>query len=88
MCPAHRSRVLEDIRGQLREGAPCLTVSTQLVEAGVDVSFPRVFRELAGLDSLVQAAGRCNREGECDGLAPGHRIHAGRRRAQGLPLRG
>ena len=70
MCPAHRSRVLEDIRGQLREGAPCLTVSTQLVEAGVDVSFPRVFRELAGLDSLVQAAGRCNREGECDGLAP------------------
>ncbi len=70
MCPAHRSRVLEEIRRTLREGAPCLTVATQLVEAGVDVSFPEVFRELAGLDSLVQAAGRCNREGEYAGRVP------------------
>lgn len=70
MCPVHRSAVLDDIRAALRAGEACRVVSTQLVEAGVDVSFPEVIREMAGLDSIVQAAGRCNREGEIDGLAP------------------
>lgn len=70
MCPAHRSERLAEIRRMLNEGEPCRVVSTQLVEAGVDVSFPEVIREMAGLDSIVQAAGRCNREGEREGVAP------------------
>jgi CRISPR-associated endonuclease/helicase Cas3 len=64
MCPAHRSDVIEDIKGKLRNGETLRVVSTQLVEAGVDLDFPVVYRALAGLDSLVQAAGRCNREGK------------------------
>lgn len=63
MTPAHRTRVLEEIRGRLRDGEDCRVVSTSLIEAGVDVDFPQVWREMAGLDSLLQAAGRCNREG-------------------------
>ena len=63
MCPAHRRAALEDIRGRLENGEPCRVVSTSLVEAGVDVDFPLVYREMAGLDSILQAAGRCNREG-------------------------
>lgn len=64
MCPAHRRQVLADIRRRLDEGEVCRVVSTQLVEAGVDVDFPVVFRAMAGLESLAQAAGRCNREGK------------------------
>lgn len=64
MYPAHRKRILEEIRQCLREGAPCRVVSTSLIEAGVDVDFPAVWREIAGLDSIAQAAGRCNREGK------------------------
>lgn len=63
MCPAHRKAVLEEIRARLRDDLPCRVVSTSLIEAGVDVDFPEVFREEAGLDSILQAAGRCNREG-------------------------
>lgn len=63
MCPAHRIEVLGRVRAALLAKRPCRVVTTQLVEAGVDVDFPVVFRALAGLDSLVQAAGRCNREG-------------------------
>lgn len=66
MCPAHRAAVLDAIRNALRRGDPIRVVSTQLIEAGVDVDFPVVFRALAGLDSLAQAAGRCNREGRLD----------------------
>jgi len=60
----HRSRVLQEIRQRLKEGKTCRVVSTSLLEAGVDVDFPRVYREEAGLDSILQAAGRCNREGK------------------------
>nr|WP_321513836.1 CRISPR-associated helicase Cas3' [uncultured Pseudodesulfovibrio sp.] len=70
MCPAHRSERLVEIRRMLADRQPCRVVSTQLVEAGVDVSFPEVIREMAGLDSITQAAGRCNREGEREGVAP------------------
>lgn len=63
MTPEHRSRVLDEIRMRLREGLTCRVVSTSLIEAGVDVDFPEVWREMAGLDSMLQAAGRCNREG-------------------------
>jgi len=66
MCPAHRREVLERIRGRLGSGDACRVVSTQLVEAGVDVDFPVVFRAMAGLESLAQSAGRCNREGKLD----------------------
>lgn len=62
MYPAHRKTVLEEIRRRLRQGLPCRVVSTSLIEAGVDVDFPAIFREEAGLDSILQAAGRCNRE--------------------------
>lgn len=64
MCPAHRKAVLEEIRQRLNKGLPCRVVSTSLIEAGVDVDFPEAFREEAGLDSILQAAGRCNREGK------------------------
>lgn len=73
MCPQHRSEVVADIRTALAKrrealsrgeaAAPVRVVSTQLVEAGVDLDFPVVFRAIAGLDSVAQAAGRCNREG-------------------------
>jgi len=64
MCPAHRTEVLDRIKTALDENNPCRVVSTQLVEAGVDVDFPIVFRAIAGIDSIAQAAGRCNREGK------------------------
>jgi len=73
MCPQHRSEVIADIKAALQhrrealargeQAAPVRVVSTQLVEAGVDLDFPVVYRALAGLDSIAQAAGRCNREG-------------------------
>lgn len=63
MTPLHRSERLREISARLLDGSRCIVISTQLIEAGVDVDFPNVYRELAGIDSLFQAAGRCNREG-------------------------
>lgn len=61
---AHRRRVLSVIRQRLKDGLPCRVISTSLIEAGVDVSFPRAWRAEAGLDQIVQVAGRVNRNGE------------------------
>ena len=64
MCAKHRSQMLETIRGRLKNGESCRVIATSLIEAGVDVDFPLVMRAEAGLDSVAQAAGRCNREGK------------------------
>jgi len=67
MCAAHRLDVLDNqIRPRLKKTLPCRVISTQLIEAGVDVDFPVVYRDVCGIDSLAQAAGRCNREGRAD----------------------
>lgn len=64
MCPAHRKEVIKNIRQDLKESKKILVSSTQLIEAGVDFDFPSVFREMAPLESIIQAAGRCNRENQ------------------------
>lgn len=63
MCPAHRTAILAAVKKRLKAKKPVFVVSTQLIEAGVDIDFPCVFREMAPLEAVIQAAGRCNREG-------------------------
>jgi CRISPR-associated endonuclease/helicase Cas3/CRISPR-associated endonuclease Cas3-HD len=64
MCPVHRRKKIAEIKNRLREGEDCRVISTQLIEAGVDIDFPVVYRTMTGIDSVAQAAGRCNREGK------------------------
>jgi CRISPR-associated endonuclease/helicase Cas3 len=64
MCAAHRSDIIKEIKDKLKSGDIVRVISTQLIEAGVDIDFPVVYRAMAGLDSIAQAAGRCNREGK------------------------
>ncbi len=66
MCGKHRAEQIAEIRQRLKDDRSCRVISTQLIEAGVDVDFPVVFRALSGIDSIAQAAGRCNREGRRD----------------------
>jgi len=66
MCPEHRSKVIAEVKSKLLSGEPVRVVSTQLLEAGVDIDFPAVYRAFSGLDSIAQAAGRCNREGRLE----------------------
>ena len=64
LCPAHRLRVVETIRKRLEDGKPCRVAATQCIEAGVDLDFDVLYRALAPLDAIIQAAGRCNRNGK------------------------
>lgn len=66
MTASDRRKILSEIRKRLKEGEICRVVSTSLIEAGVDVDFPSVYKSLSGLDSVIQAGGRCNREGKRD----------------------
>lgn len=68
MCPAHRIDTLNEVEWRLEHNMPCHLISTQCVEAGVDLDFPSVWRTMAPLESVIQAAGRCNRNGRGDGI--------------------
>lgn len=75
MCPKHRKAIIEEARRRLEKHEKVICVTTQLIEAGVDISFGCVVRSLAGMDNAAQAAGRCNRNGEIDGVCPVYLIN-------------
>lgn len=75
MCPAHRKESIDDLKEKLEHEVPVICVTTQLIEAGVDISFSCVVRALAGLDNVAQAAGRCNRNGEKGRICPVYLIN-------------
>ena len=74
MCAKHRCEVLDNVRKLLNENKPVICITTQLIEAGVDISFKCVVRSVAGVDNVLQASGRCNRNGECSSIAPVYMI--------------
>ena len=63
LCPAHRREIIREMKTRLQDGKPCRVVSTSIISVGVDIDFPVVYLQYTGLDSLIQGAGRCNREG-------------------------
>lgn len=63
LCPAHRRKIIQEMKTRLRDGKPCRVISTSIISVGVDIDFPVVYLQYTGLDSLIQGAGRCNREG-------------------------
>lgn len=63
LCPRHRQRIIKDMKESLKKNRPIICVSTQLIEAGVDIDFDRLIRSYAGIDSIIQSMGRCNRHG-------------------------
>jgi CRISPR-associated endonuclease/helicase Cas3 len=85
MCPAHRDDVIDEMRRRLKKNEPVICVSTQLIEAGVDISFECVIRDIAGLDSIYQAAGRCNRHGEFGGIKNVYVVNIAGEKLEKLP---
>ncbi len=67
LCPIHREKVIQTAKQKLEQGKNIILIATRVIEAGIDISFPTVYRACAGIDSIAQAAGRCNRHGEREG---------------------